>query len=80
MNREISLPDSNIEHQFLSGVIDSDVPVVIFLINGVKLQGSITGFGNDVCLLSRNDVTQLVYRHAISTIMPAGKPKTIHND
>jgi host factor-I protein len=45
--------------------------VTIFLINGVKLQGVVTWFDNFCVLLRRDGASQLVYKHAISTIMPA---------
>jgi host factor-I protein len=48
------------------------MPVTIFLVNGVKLQGIVTWFDNFSVLLRRDAHSQLVYKHAISTIMPAG--------
>ena len=45
-------------------------PVTLFLVNGVKLQGIITGFDNFSVLLRRGPELQLVYKHAISTVMP----------
>ena len=53
------------------------VPVTIFLINGVKLQGVITWFDNFCVLLRRDGQSQLVYKHAISTIMP-GAPISLY--
>ena len=47
------------------------VPVTVFLVNGVKLQGIVTWFDNFSVLLRRDAHSQLVYKHAISTIMPA---------
>ncbi|MGD2002832.1 MAG: RNA chaperone Hfq, partial [Paracoccaceae bacterium] len=47
------------------------ISVTVFLINGVKLQGVITWFDNFCILLRRDGQSQLVYKHAISTIMPA---------
>ena len=47
-------------------------PVTVFLVNGVKLQGVITWFDNFCVLLRRDGMSQLVYKHAISTIMPGG--------
>ena len=46
-------------------------PLTIFLVNGVKLQGVVTWFDNFCVLLRRDGQSQLVYKHAISTIMPA---------
>jgi host factor-I protein len=62
----------NLQDAFLNQVRKSKVPVTIFLINGVKLQGIITWFDNFCVLLRRDGQSQLVYKHAISTIMPGG--------
>lgn len=62
----------NLQDAFLNQVRKSKVPVTIFLINGVKLQGMITWFDNFCVLLRRDGQSQLVYKHAISTIMPGG--------
>ena len=61
----------NLQDVFLNGVRKAKVPVTIFLVNGVKLQGIITWFDNFCVLLRRDSHSQLVYKHAISTIMPA---------
>ena len=61
----------NLQDAFLNNVRKSKVSVTIFLINGVKLQGMITWFDNFCVLLRRDGQSQLVYKHAISTIMPA---------
>ena len=61
----------NLQDAFLNHVRKTKVPVTIFLINGVKLQGVITWFDNFCVLLRRDGQSQLVYKHAISTIMPA---------
>ena len=61
---------SNLEDAFLSHVCDQNMPLTIFLVNGVKLQGSITWIDANSMLLSRDGHSQLVYKHAISTIMP----------
>ena len=61
---------SNLEEAFLSHVCEQKVPLIIFLVNGVKLQGSITWIDVNSMLLSRDGHSQLVYKHAISTIMP----------
>ncbi len=62
----------NLQDAFLNQVRKSKVPVTIFLINGVELQGVITWFDNFCVLLRRDGQSQLVYKHAISTIMPGG--------
>ena len=56
---------------FLNHVRKEKMPVTIFLVNGVKLQGVITWFDNFCVLLRRDEHAQLVYKHAVSTVMPA---------
>jgi len=60
----------NVQDVFLNHVRRSKTPVTVFLVNGVKLQGIITWFDNFSVLLRRDGHTQLVYKHAISTVMP----------
>lgn len=62
----------NLQDVFLNTVRKNKVPLTIFLVNGVKLQGIITWFDNFSVLLRRDSQAQLVYKHAISTIMPSG--------
>ena len=62
---------SNLQDTFLNSVRKSKNPVTLFLVNGVKLQGIITWFDNFSVLLRREGTVQLVYKHAISTIMPS---------
>lgn len=61
----------NAQEDFLSDIKENKISVTVFLINGVKLQGVITFFDNDALLLRRDGHTQLVYKHAVSTIMPS---------
>ena len=61
----------NLQDAFLNHVRKTKVPVTVFLINGVKLQGVITWFDNFCVLLRRDGQSQLVYKHAISTIRPS---------
>ena len=61
----------NLQDVFLNAVRKSKTPLTIFLVNGVKLQGVVTWFDNFCVLLRRDGLSQLVYKHAISTIMPA---------
>src|SRR5215217_3493532 len=71
--KEASMPSEkqqNLQDSFLNHVRKQKVPVTIFLVNGVKLQGVITWFDNFCLLLRRDAQSQLVYKHAISTIMP----------
>jgi host factor-I protein len=63
----------NLQDTFLNHVRKNKVPLTIFLVNGVKLQGVVTWFDNFCVLLRRDGHSQLVYKHAISTIMP-GQP------
>ena len=62
----------NVQDVFLNHVRKEKTPVTIFLMNGVKLQGVITWFDNFCILLRRDRHSQLVYKHAISTVMPSG--------
>ena len=62
----------SVQDVFLNNIRKSKMPVTVFLVNGVKLQGIITWFDNFSVLLRRDAHSQLVYKHAISTIMPAG--------
>ena len=60
----------NLQDVFLNNVRKSKSPVTVFLVNGVKRQGIITWFDNFCVLLRRDGHSQLVYKHAISTVMP----------
>ena len=62
----------NLQDTFLNYVRKNKTPITIFLINGVKLQGVVTWFDNFCVLLRRDGHSQLVYKHAISTVMPGG--------
>ena len=62
---------SSLHDTFLNSVRKNKNPVTLFLVNGVKLQGVITWFDNFSVLLRREGTVQLVYKHAISTIMPS---------
>jgi host factor-I protein len=61
----------NLQDTFLNQVRKQKTPLTIFLVNGVKLQGVITWFDNFCVLLRRDGISQLVYKHAISTVMPS---------
>ena len=60
----------NLQDVFLNHIRKNKTPVTIFLVNGVKLQGVVTWFDNFSVLLRRDGHSQLVYKHAISTVMP----------
>ncbi|WP_198244651.1 RNA chaperone Hfq [methane-oxidizing endosymbiont of Gigantopelta aegis] len=62
----------NLQDIFLNTLRKEHVPVSIFLVNGIKLQGKIDSFDQYVIML-KNTINQMVYKHAISTIVP-GKP------
>ena len=62
--------NQNLQDTFLNHLRKGKVPLTIFLVNGVKLQGVVTWFDNFCVLLKRDGMSQLVYKHAISTIMP----------
>ena len=62
---------SSLQDTFLNSVRKNRNPVTLFLVNGVKLQGVITWFDNFSVLLRREGTVQLVYKHAISTIVPS---------
>jgi host factor-I protein len=62
--------NQNLQDVFLNNVRKNKAPVTVFLVNGVKLQGIITWFDNFCVLLRRDGHSQLVYKHAISTVMP----------
>jgi host factor-I protein len=64
-----SLIPSPLQDPFLDQLRRDQVPVSVYLVNGIKLQGQIESFDPYVVLL-RNSVTQMVYKHAISTIVP----------
>lgn len=64
----------SLQDPFLNALRKERVPVSIFLVNGIKLQGQVESFDQFVVLL-RNTVSQMVYKHAISTIVPARNVK-----
>ena len=59
-----------VQEDFLGDIRKNEIAVTVFLINGFKLQGMITWFDDDSILLRRDGHTQLIYKHAVSTIMP----------
>lgn len=60
----------SLQEPFLNALRKEKVPVSIFLVNGIKLQGQIDSYDNFVILL-KNNVNQMIYKHAISTVVPA---------
>ncbi|WP_428354944.1 RNA chaperone Hfq [Methyloprofundus sp.] len=67
----------NLQDTFLNALRKEHTPVSIFLVNGIKLQGRVDSFDQYVVML-KNTMVQMVYKHAISTIVP-GKPVTMIN-
>ena len=70
-NKEVK-KSQNVQDVFLNKIRKEKMTVTVFLVNGVKLQGVITWFDNFSMLLRRESHVQLIYKHAISTIMPGG--------
>ena len=62
---------NKVQEDFLGDIQQKEISVTVFLINGVKLQGVVTWFDDNVILLRRDGHTQLIYKHAVSTIMPS---------
>lgn len=69
----------SLQDPFLNALRKERVPVSIYLVNGIKLQGQIDSFDQFVVLL-RNSVNQMVYKHAISTVVPARNVKLPMSD
>ena len=70
---------NNLQDAFLNNIRKNKIPVTIYLMHGVRLQGILTWFDSFCLLLKRDSVSQLVYKHSISTIMPA-KPLDMAGD
>ena len=68
---EKNMSDTNVQDDFLNDIRKKEIAVTVFLINGVKLQGVITWFDESSLLLRRDGHTQLIYKQAVSTIMPS---------
>jgi len=68
----------NLQDVFLNHLRKNKIPVTMFLVKGVKLQGIVTWFDNFSILLRRDGQSQLVYKHAISTIMPGQQLSVAH--
>ncbi len=70
----MSKKGQSLQDPFLNALRRDHVPVSIFLVNGIKLQGQIEAFDQFVVLL-KNTVSQMIYKHAISTVVPARNVK-----
>lgn len=69
----------NLQDPFLNTLRKERIPVSIFLVNGIKLQGQVDSFDQYVVVL-KNSVSQMVYKHAISTIVPSRAVRIPHGD
>ena len=65
----------SLQDPYLNALRKERIPVSVFLVNGIKLQGQVESFDQYVVLL-RNTVSQMVYKHAISTVVPARNPRS----
>lgn len=76
-------PTINLQDGFLNQVRKEGVPVTIYLVNGFQLRGVVKGFDNFTVILENEGKTELVYKHAVSTIIPAraidfaAEPRTV---
>lgn len=69
----------NLQDTFLNALRKEHTPVSIFLVNGIKLQGKVDSFDQYVIML-KNTISQMVYKHAISTIVPSKVVKMLRDD
>lgn len=69
----------NLQDNFLNALRKEHTPVSIFLVNGIKLQGKVDSFDQYVVML-KNTSSQMVYKHAISTIVPSKPVKLTHDN
>jgi host factor-I protein len=70
----------NLQDSFLNQVRKENVPVVIYLVNGFQLRGSVKGFDNFTVIIENDGKQQLVYKHAISTITPFRPLNSMHKE
>ena len=73
------LNGQSLQEPFLTTLRLEQTPVAIYLINGIKLQGQFESFDQFVIVL-KSSVSQMVYKHAISTVVPSGRVSTAHDD
>lgn len=73
----MSAKGQNLQDPFLNTLRKEHIPVAIYLVNGIKLQGQIDSFDQFVVLL-KNSVSQMVYKHAISTVVPSRPVRLQH--
>lgn len=70
----------NLQDSFLNQVRKENVPVIIYLVNGFQLRGSVRGFDNFTVIIENDGKQQLVYKHAISTITPFRPLSSLHKE
>ncbi|MDD4602144.1 RNA-binding protein Hfq [bioreactor metagenome] len=70
----------NLQDSFLNQVRKENVPVIIYLVNGFQLRGSVRGFDNFTVIIENDGKQQLVYKHAISTITPFRSLNSTYHD
>ena len=68
---------NNLQDIFLTKVRKQSLPVTVFLMNGFQMRGSVTGFDSFTVVLDTDGRQQVIYKHAISTIAPAGRPSSV---
>jgi host factor-I protein len=73
------MASKDIQPSFLNAIRKGGKQVTVFLTNGVKLQGKLSAFDNFCVALTRDGVTQLVYKHAVATVLPEGS-LDLHDD
>jgi host factor-I protein len=71
--------DQAVQDPFLNALRKERIPVSIFLVNGIKLQGTIESFDAFIVSL-KNVTTQIIYKHAISTVMPSRNPSSFSSE
>jgi host factor-I protein len=76
---KLTMSKGQLQDPFLNALRKEKVPVSIYLVNGIKLQGLVESFDQFVVLL-KNSVSQMVYKHAISTVVPARNVKLCNTD
>jgi len=70
---------STLQDPFLNALRKEKIPVSIYLVNGIKLQGNIEAF-DQFAIVLRNNVNQMVYKHAVSTIVPSKAVKLVYSN
>ena len=76
----MSEKQKNLQETFLNKIRKEKIPVTVFLLNGVKLSGIIAQFDNFSVMLRREGHSQLIYKHAISTLMPSDPVQLFESD